>query len=155
MHYVRGFLAFFSLIFLLLVSSSFGQQGASIQVSGSRNDAATAVGHSHSSAATITLTPTTGQYIYVTGLDISNCETGTTVAVAAPTYVTTTNITGAPQYQVGSGPGTSPGVCSPVSVIGFTTPLRSTAVTTAVTFVLPTFITNQIVSVNVYYYSAP
>jgi hypothetical protein len=116
---------------------------------------ATAAGHSHTSAATITLTPTAGLYVYITGLDISNCEGATTVAVANPTYITTTNLTGSPQYQVGSGPGTSPGVCSPASEFAFAAPLKAAAVTTAVTFVLPTFITNQTVSVNVYWFSAP
>lgn len=144
-----------ALAFLLLSNPAVAQQGSAVQLSGSRNDAATAVGHSHSSASTITLTPTTGQYVYITGIDLMNCEGGTTVAVAAPTFITTTNLTGSPQYMIGSGPGTSPGVCSPTAALEFTAPLRAAAVTTAVTFVLPTFITNQTISMNVYYYSAP
>jgi hypothetical protein len=139
----------------VLVSGADAQQGASVQMSGSRNDAATAVGHSHTSAATITLTPVTGQYVYITGIDLMNCEGGTTVAVANPTFITTTNLTGSPQYMIGSGPGTAPGVCSPTAALEFTAPLRAAVVTTAVTFVLPTFITNQTVSMNVYWYSAP
>jgi hypothetical protein len=121
----------------------------------SRSDAATAAGHSHTTSATITLTPTVGQYVYLTGLDISNCQTTTGVTPAAPTYITTTNITGSPQYQLGSGLSLAAGGCNPVSEIQFSTPVRSTAVTTAVTFVLPAFATNQVVSVNVYWYSAP
>ena len=124
-------------------------------IGATRNDAATAATHSHTSAATLTLTPTAGQFVYITGIDLSNCEGAVTVTVAAPTYLTTTNLTGAPQYQIGSGPGTAPGVCSPASSFAFATPLRATAVTTAVTVVLPTFIANQTVSVNVYWYSAP
>lgn len=118
-----------------------------------RADAATNVQHSHSSAATITLTVgqagTNTQTAYVTGLDISNCQ-GTAVTAAAPTYITTTGLNGSPQYQVGSGPATA-GTCTPTSVIGFTAPLKSSTPGTNVTFVLPTFITNQVVSVNVYY----
>jgi hypothetical protein len=133
-----------------------GPAGSSAnQGSPTRPDAATNGTHSHTSAATLTLTPTAGQFVYITGIDISNCEGATTVAVANPTYITTTNITGTPQYQIGSGPGTAPGVCSPPSVLEFSTPLKSAAVTTAVTFVLPTFIANQTVSLNVYWYSAP
>jgi hypothetical protein len=125
------------------------------QSSATRPDSATAVGHSHTTGATITLTPTAGQFVYVTGLDISNCQTTTGVTPAAPTYITTTNITGAPQYQLGTGALTAPGTCTPTSVMEFSTPVRSAAVTTAVTFVLPAFATNQVVSVNVYWYSAP
>jgi len=121
-----------------------------------RADAAKLVGHSHSSAATITLTAgsagTNTQSIYITGIDISNCQ-GSAVTAAAPTYITTTGINGAPQYQVGSGPATA-GTCTPTSVIQFAAPLKSATPGTNVTFVLPTFITNQTVSVNVYYYLA-
>lgn len=122
-----------------------------VQQSPQRLDAALAAQHSHTSAATVTLAAPPGQFIYVTGIDISNCEGATTVTVANPTYITTTGLNGSPQYQVGSGPGTAPGVCSPMSVISFSTPLKSQTAGTNVTFVLPTFITNQTVSLNVYY----
>jgi hypothetical protein len=122
-----------------------------VQQSQQRLDAALQVQHSHTSAATLTLTAPGGQFIYLTGLDISNCEGGTTVTVANPTYITTTGLNGSPQYQVGSGPGTGPGVCSPMSTVNFATPLKSQTAGTSVTFVLPTFITNQTVSLNVYY----
>lgn len=121
--------------------------------SATRIDAATTATHSHTTGATLTLTPTAGQYVYITAIDINNCATGTAVTAAAPTYITTTNITGTPQYQIGSG--VTAGLCQPVPVAPFSTPLRSAAVTTAVTFVLPSFATNQVVSVNVYWNSAP
>lgn len=110
----------------------------------------TAAAHSHSTGATITITPPAGNdFIYITGIDISNCA-GAAVTPAAPTYITTTNITGSPQYQVGSGAGT--GLCQPASY-DFSTPLRAAVLGTAVTFVLPSFVTNQVISVNVYYYT--
>lgn len=114
-----------------------------------------AVVHSHTSAATLTITaPPTGSFVYVTGIDISNCAGASAVTAAAPTYITTTNLTGAPQYQLGSG--VTAGLCQPTSSgIAFTTPLRSTTAGAAVTFVLPTFATNQTVSVNVYYFYGP
>src|ERR1051326_1077908 len=118
-----------------------------------RSDAATNVQHSHSSAATTTISAglagTSTQSIYVTGIDITNCE-GTAVTAAAPTFITTTGLNGSPQYMVGSGPATA-GTCTPTSIINFTAPLKSATPGTNVTFVLPTFITNQTVSVNVYY----
>lgn len=118
-----------------------------------RSDAAAAVGHSHTTGATITISAGTAgsptQSVYITGLDISNCQ-GTAVTAAAPTYITTTGLNGSPQYQVGSGPATA-GTCTPTSVINFTAPLKSATPGTNVTFVLPSFITNQVISVNVYY----
>lgn len=118
-----------------------------------RGDAATNVQHSHTTGATLTLSAGAAggpsQSIYITGLDISNCQ-GTAVTAAAPTYITTTGINGAPQYQVGSGPATA-GTCTPVSTIQFTAPLKSQTPGTNITFVMPAFITNQVVSVNVYY----
>lgn len=118
-----------------------------------RADSATNVAHSHTTGATITLSagsaggPT--QSIYVTGLDISNCQ-GTAVTAAAPTYITTTGLNGSPQYQVGSGPATA-GTCTPTSVIMFSAPLKSQTPGSNITFIMPAFITNQVVSVNVYY----
>src|SRR5579864_485951 len=118
-----------------------------------RSDAANLVQHSHTTGATITLTAgsagTSTQSIYITGIDISNCQ-GSAVTAAAPTYITTTGINGAPQYQIGSGPATA-GTCSATSSVQFTAPLKSATPGTNVTFVLPSFITNQVVSVNVYY----
>lgn len=118
-----------------------------------RADSATNVQHSHTTGATITLSAGLvggpNQSIYITGLDISNCQ-GTAVTAAAPTYITTTGINGSPQYQVGSGPATA-GTCTPTSVITFTAPLKNATPGTNVTFVLPAFITNQVISANIYY----
>lgn len=111
------------------------------------------VGHSHTSAATITLTTFPNLSVYITAIDVTNCQ-GSVVTPAAPTFITTTGINGAPQYMLGSGPAAA-GTCSPTSVINFATPLKSQTPGTNVTFVLPAFITNQVASVNVYYYLAP
>jgi len=124
-----------------------------VQLPVERADSATNVQHSHSSAATITLSSgpagSATQSIYITGMDITNCQ-GSAVTAAAPTFITTTGVNGSPQYMVGSGPATA-GTCTPTSYIAFTAPLKSSSPGTNVTFVLPTFITNQTVSVNVYY----
>jgi hypothetical protein len=118
-----------------------------------RADAATNVQHSHSTGATLTLTAgpagSSTQSIYITGLDVTNCQ-GSAVTAAAPTYITTTGLNGSPQYMTGSGPAAA-GTCSPASVISFSAPLKSSSPGTNVTFVLPAFVTNQVISLNVYY----
>lgn len=128
-------------------------QLGNLKVAVQESQGALLTGHSHTSAATITLTATALQFLYITGIEISNCATGTAVVAAAPTYITTTNLNGAPQYQVGSG--VTAGLCQPVHFTPFASPLRSQTAGTNVTVVLPTFATNQVISVNVYYYSAP
>lgn len=141
---------------LLLILPSFAlaqvaAPGATlVQTASTDLQAAIAVGHSHSTGATITITVPAGQYAYVTGLDISNCQ-GSAVTAAAPTYVTTTGLNGSPQWVIGSGPATA-GTCSPTATFAFAKSLKSQTAGTNVTFVLPTFVTNQVVGVNVYYY---
>lgn len=146
-----------AVVFVLTVAAGLWAQSTGdvsatkVQFSAQHLDWATAAAHSHTTAATVTITAAPAMFIYVTGLDVSNCETGTAVGAAAPTYITTTGLTGAPQYQIGSGP-VAAGTCSPTSSFAFATPIKSTTAGTNVTFVLPTFIANQIVSLNVYYY---
>lgn len=118
-----------------------------------RSDACNLVQHSHSTGATITLTAGTAGgpqgSIYICGIDIMNAQ-GTAVTAAAPTFITTTGINGSPQYMVASGPAAA-GTASPVASFQFSAPLKSATSGTNVTFVLPSFITNQTISVNIYY----
>lgn len=141
-------------LFAILFASvlSFGQATSSVQQSPTVLTAATNTQHSHTSAATITLTAAGSQSIYITGIDITNCA-GTTVTAATPLFITTTGLTGSPQYMVGTN-GTA-GMCNPATMIAFGHPLKSQTPGTNVTLVLPTFTTQQTVSVNVYYYLAP
>lgn len=120
----------------------------------SLNDAATTTAHSHTTAATLTLTSAPNMYVYVTGMDISNCQAGSAVTAASPAYMTTTGLNGSPQFQIGSGPATA-GLCSPTQNFAFSKPLKAQTAGTNVTFVLPSFIIRQAVSVNVYYFVAP
>lgn len=137
----------------VLLLAQTGVPGTLIQASPTHMDAATNVQHSHTSAATITLTASGSQSIYITALDITNCA-GTTVTAATPLFITTTGLTGAPQYMVGTN-GTA-GMCNPSSMLAFGgQPLKSQTPGTNVTLVLPTFTTQQTISVNVYYYLAP
>lgn len=149
-HALPTVLVLLSLAGLLYAQSTGDVSATKIQHSSQHLDWAQAAAYSRTSAATITITAAPNQFIYVTGLDISNCQGTAIAAAAAPTYVTTTGLTGSPQYQIGSGP-VAAGTCSPTSTFAFAVPLKSTSAGTNVTFVLPTFITNQVVSVNVYY----
>lgn len=134
-----------------LCGLAFGQ--ALVQQSPTRFDAATVVGTSKTSAATITIAAVNGQYFYLTGIDTTNCATGTAVTAAAPTDITSTNLNGA-AWTVGSG--VTAGLCQPQSFSSFgPAGLKSALPGTATTIVLPTFATNQIVRVSVYGYYAP
>lgn len=114
--------------------------------------AASAAVHSHSTGATLTITVPANMFAYITGWDLSNCQTTTGVTAAAPTYITTTGIAGSPQFQLGSGAATAPGTCAPTYVVSLAQPVKSQTAGTNVTFVLPAFATNQVVSMNVFYY---
>jgi hypothetical protein len=120
-----------------------------VQQSPTRLDAATVVGSSKTSAATITVTPTAGLSFYMTGVDIENCASASAVTAATPTDITTTNMNGA-VWTLGSG--ATAGLCQPFTAT-YATPLKAAA-PGAVTFVLPTFATNQIVRFSVYGYYA-
>lgn len=145
------------LLLSLLLPALAGAQaypGATfIQQAPTRSDGGAGAAHSHTSAATITLASSNNQYIYITGIDVSVCATGTIVTAANPTYVTTTGLNGSPQYQLGSA--LTAGLCTSTSFTSLTTPLKSATAGTNVTFVLPAFATNQVASVNVYYFVAP
>lgn len=150
---------FFSAIAGLVLATAVGllaQQGVPgtlVQQSPTEMRAATNVSYSRTSAATITITPPGGQFVYITGLDIINCA-GTVVTAAAPTFITTTNISGLPQYMLGSN--STAGLCATsATFIQGTGGLKSATAGTAVTFVFPTFVTQQTASMNIYYYFAP
>jgi hypothetical protein len=125
-------------------------------------DASTLVQHSHTTGATITL-PASGLgcqncFVYVDGIDIANCAGASAVTAAAPTFITTTNLAvqgaTAPQYMLGSG--VAAGLCQPSPVVQLPHGgIHSAVAGTAVTFVLPAFAANQVVSVTVYYHLYP
>ena len=137
---------------LALLPASALAQTASVQQSPTRLDAGQNVATSASSAATITITPPASQFVYLTGLDITNCA-GTAVTAAAPLTISTTNLGGA-AWLIGTG--STAGLCQPSPTAGsWPLPLKSATPGTAITFVLPTFTTNQTIRVTAYYYFAP
>jgi hypothetical protein len=108
---------------------------------------------SATSAATLTITPGSGLYLYIQQISIVNCA-GAAVTGAAPLSITSTGIGGGttPVWTVGTT--STAGVCNPVDGYSGPQPLRSNTAGTAVTIVLPTFTTNQTIRVNVWYYEA-
>lgn len=139
----------------LLPSLAHAQLATGNQVywNASRADAATLVGTSKTTAATITIAAASGQYFYLTGIDVTNCAGASAVTAAAPTDITTTNMNGA-VWTIGSG--ATAGLCQVANFSNFgPAGLKSAAPGTATTFVLPTFATNQVVRVSIYGYYAP
>lgn len=123
-----------------------------VQAQPSHLDAAQLVASSATTATTLTLTPPAGQSVYVTNIEITNCASATAVTAAAPTTVSTTNLGGA-AWTLGSG--VTAGLCQPSPINGpFPLALKSATPGVAVTIVLPTFATNQIIRVSAYYYFA-
>ena len=139
---------------LSFATTAFAQ--TSVQDSATRLDSGTLVAYSRTASATITIAPPSGHYVYIIGVDISNCV-GTAATSAAVAFITTTGITGLPKWIIGSGVTTGAvGICNNVgSALKGTTPLKSASPGTTVTLVLPAFSNTQVVSLNVYYYFAP
>lgn len=155
MRILRSLFALFALL-LLTAAPVWAQAPTTVQQSASRLDAASGYTTSASTGATITITPPAGQFVYITNVEITNCAGASAVTAAAVTTITTTNLGSGttPAWTLGSG--VAAGLCQPSPVNGpFGNPLKSNAPGTAVTFVLPTFATNQTVRVSVYYYTAP
>lgn len=126
---------------------------APVQQNSQRLDAASLAATNATSAATLTLTPPAGQYVYVTAVEITNCASAGAVTAAAVTTLTTTGFNGVasgPIWTLASGLGQ--GTCVPEIIVTFPSGLKSATPGTAVTFVQPTWATNQVVRLNVYYY---
>lgn len=128
------------------------QPATPVQQTATHVDSATQVTTSATSAATLTLTPNSGESVYIHTIDISNCA-GTSAAAAAVTTITTTNITGSPAWTMGSG--ATAGLCTQAFSIQYPFGVKSATPGTAVTFVLPTFATQQTIRLNVSWRSAP
>lgn len=142
---------------LCVVPSAFAQNppfdGQRVQESKTHLDAATQFGTSATSAATVTLTPNGGEYVYLSTITVTNCAGSAAVTAAAVTSLTTTNLSGSPAWTIGSG--VAAGLCQPVLTEIFPNGFRAQTPGSAVTFVLPTFATNQTLRVNVSWFSAP
>lgn len=114
-------------------------------------DAAQALATINTTAGVLTLTPQTGS-VYISNIHISNCAGASAVTAAAQTSITSTNLNGL-TYQMGSG--TSAGLCVQEIADNFGPGGYKAAAPGAVTITLPTFKTNQTISIWVAWWSAP
>lgn len=150
---------------LLIAAPTFAQSatpgpkalnGVDVAPPGERADAATTSCHSHTTGGTCTITvgsvnsPT--QWAYLTGADIIACQNATGATPAAPVFITVTGLNGNPQYMVGSGNTNAAvlGTCFTIPISFGSAPLRSATPGTNVVFTLPSFPTNETISLNVY-----
>ena len=124
-----------------------------IQQSPTRLDAANRVDTNVTSNTTTTLTPNAGEIVYVYEIDISNCAGSSAVGAAATTNITTTGLTGSPIWTLGSG--VAAGSCDQFISLNYPTGMKSTTPGANVTFVIPTFATNQTIRFNVAWRSGP
>jgi hypothetical protein len=128
-------------------------QGTSVTHTPTHLDACQFTASSSSSAATITITPGSG-FVYICGISVQNCAGSSAVSAANPTTLTTTNISSTPSWLLGSG--TTAGGCVQTFSENYGPGgLKSASAGVNVTFVLPTFATNQTISVKVFYNLAP
>ena len=117
-------------------------------------DACNVVANNHTSAQTTTITPPGNYYVYICAIDLENCQ-GTAVTPATALYITTTGLTGSPEWLVGSGPATA-GTCSQALALNFSPgSFQSATPGAAVTFVMPTFVNNQLINLNIWYFTGP
>ncbi len=142
-------LGLFALVFAVVMGALAPQVHAQLappsQVS-LRNDAGNSYSTNAASASTTTLTPVSGQYAYIYSIHIDNCAGATAVTAAGVTTITTTNLPGSPIWTLGSG--TTAGACAQSFSETYPSGLKALA-TGAVTFVLPTFATNQTIRLNI------
>lgn len=136
-----------------IVVQAQSQGGTQIFSVPSRADVTTNFSTSATSAATITISPPGNQYVYITAIEVQNCA-GAAVTGAAPLSLTSTGLGGGttPVWTIGTS-GTA-GMCNPAVTSSYYIPVKSNAPGTNVTFVLPTFTTNQVIRVNIWYYFA-
>jgi hypothetical protein len=150
-----------TLLLLFAVSLIFAQSPSSVQQSATKLDVGLFNQNTATSATTLTLTPPGSQSVYITQIDISNCQDATGIAAAAaPTYITSTNLGGALaanslSWMMGSGLVTGTGSCVQSYSITYPTGMKSTIPGTPVTIITPTYITHQTIRVSVTYFFAP
>lgn len=141
------------LLFLATVALAQVPPTAPVAQVPSRLDACTIGSTANGSAQqTLTLTPQSGQFLYVCGVDLEYCTGTSAVTAAAATTTTSTNLPNNPKYGVPVG--TAATSCYNV-VVTYDPPLKATAAGTPVTFVSPAAITNLTFNMNAYGYSAP
>lgn len=153
-------LMLFALILFMAATPALAQNlqqapGAAVTQTAARSDAANLIATTATSATTLTLTPANGESVYVYQVHITNCAGASAVTAAGVTTLTTTNIGGGttPAWTIGSG--VAAGLCQPTVSDAYPTGLKGNSPGVAVTFVTPTYATNQTVRLIVAWRSAP
>lgn len=147
-------LLLFALVFLLAVAGPVAAQTQTQQAPTLLN-ACTSASNSNpavGSQATISVTPSASNFVYVCGLDYQYCQNGTGTAVTNST-TTSTGLPGNPKWQ-SSLAAASINTCITGNVY-FYYPLKSSSPGTAVTITGITAAANVGQNVNLYYYVAP
>ena len=139
----------------MAASAQQNAAGTPVTLTGARGDPGVNIATTATSATTLTLTPAVGEYVYVYSVPVSNCAGASAVTAAAVTTITTTAIGGGttPAWTLGSG--VAAGLCTQVFTDTYPTGLKGNVVGTAVTFITPTYATNQTVRLVVVWRSAP
>jgi hypothetical protein len=104
------------------------------------------------SQVTCTMTPSGGNSVYISSIDLMVCQNATSGANTNLTF-TTTNITGSPVFAE-SLPATA-NTCTPQHTIVLPTPLKSSTQGTAVTIVSPAAQAQTAFTITVSWYEAP
>lgn len=133
------------------------QSGPSaVQQTATMLNAATKVAVGQASAgsqSTATMAPSGSNYVYITGIDLEDCATGSAPAAQNNVNFTSTNLTGAPLWQISLA--ASANTCTPVKYMTFATPLKSTTPGVSTTIVGPAGLANTQQTITVYWYEAP
>lgn len=151
-----------AIIAVLIFGSWLAAQSATfVQQTAARLDSAATTVTNTTSNTTSTITPVnSNDSIYVYSVTINNCSNATGGPVGAVTSLSTTGFLSNPIWTLGSGSTTAatpggPGLCQPDIAVTYPTGLKSATPGAVVTFVVPTFATNQILRLTVAYRSAP
>ena len=152
---MKRYLSFILLAVLIALAPAAVWAQAPVQQSATHADATALFSTTASSATTITISPPAGQFYYLTMVEIDNVVGATAVTAAAVTTVTTTGLGGGttPVWTIPSG--TTAGSLTQGKVLSFPNTVKSNTQGANVTFVTPTFATNQTIRVNFWGYYAP
>jgi hypothetical protein len=158
--WLRWFVTPLALLTLLwMISQVHAQQGVPgtlVQQSATQLNAATkfcTTTATVNSQVTCTMTPSGGNSVYLTSLDLAACQSNTGGTAISNATFTSTNITGSPVWQISLV--TTANTCSPVHTIVLPTPLKASTPGTAVTIVSPAANTQVAFTITASWYEAP
>lgn len=153
---MKRFLYVITLMFVMCLAASAqvsNNSATPVQQTATMLNAATKVSVGQASAgsqSTATLTPSGGNSVYITGMLLEGCSTGSATTATANVNFTSTNLTGAPVWSL-SFP-TTANTCQFLPPLQFATPLKATTPGTAVTIVSPAGLAQMQYTAIVFWY---